>query len=51
MKKLAVVLSILTMVVLFTECMGIQNFGSSGWLVFNRHQPMITEQYTSTGSL
>lgn len=32
---------------------GKQNFDSNGWLVlgFNGHQPMIADQYTSTGSL
>lgn len=32
---------------------GKQNFDSDGWLVlgFNGHQPMIADQYTSTGSL
>lgn len=32
---------------------GNQNFDSNGWLVlgFNGHQPMIADQYTSTGSL
>jgi hypothetical protein len=32
---------------------GNQNFDNSGWLVlgFNGHQPMVADQYTSTGSL
>jgi len=32
---------------------GNQNFDSNGWLVlgFNGHQPMVADQYTSTGSL
>lgn len=32
---------------------GSQNFDSNGWLVlgFNGHQPMVADQYTSTGSL
>jgi hypothetical protein len=32
---------------------GKQNFDSNGWLLlgFNGHQPMIADQYTSTGSL
>jgi hypothetical protein len=32
---------------------GNQNFDNNGWLVlgFNGHQPMVADQYTSTGSL